>query len=541
MTDQYIIGLDFGTASARGVRIDLATGLQEDAAEVFYRHGTMVAALADGRALPPGYALQNADDYLDAAESILRTLGSGRHVAGIGVDATASSPLPCRADGTPLSRLRPDAPHAYVKLWKHAAAQRHAEALNSRGGAYLDNFGGRLSGEWLLAKAAEIAADDPSLWHSADRFIESGDWIVWMLTGEEVRSLDFAAYKVQYLAGRGYPAAVPGLAGKLAPPHPAGTSAGGLGAAFRDKTGILGPAAVAVAAIDSHAVLPAVNATAPGTLVGAIGTSAAYLLVAGHVAPLPAGMESVADGAALPGVAVYEAGQAAFGDVLGWFVGAFPRGADAAESFARYNAAAAGLAPGTHPVLALDWWGGNRVPHADSGLSGLLVGLNLSTSGEAIYRALIEGLCFGTRTVCELMAAGGLPVDRLVLTSGLPRRNPLVVQIMADVLGRAVEVPTLDNPTAVGAAIHGAVAAGVVADFAEGGRRFGASAAETVRPNVRNAAVYDALFAEYRRLSADETVRSTMKNLGSIATQLFKPRDEGQDGDGGRYAGARSG
>ena len=173
-----------------------------------------------GGLCPPGFALQEAADYLEAAEIILTAIGAGRNVAGIGVDFTASSPMPAFADGRALSEVMPDDPHAYVKLWKHAAAQSYAEAINGRGGSYLANFGGKVSGEWLLAKAAQIATEAPDVWRRCDKFIEAGDWLVWRLTGREARSLDFAAYKAQYESSVGYPDGIaPGLSEKLSDPR----------------------------------------------------------------------------------------------------------------------------------------------------------------------------------------------------------------------------------------------------------------------------------------------------------------------------------
>jgi L-ribulokinase len=515
----HLIGLDFGSESARGVLLD-PTGAELAHAVHRYRHGILTAALPDGTPLPPGFALQVPADYLAAAEALLATLGRGREVAGIGVDFTASSPLPALADGTPLAALHPGRPHAYVKLWKHAAAQPWAEAINARGGAFLADFGGRLSGEWLIPKAAQLAAEAPDLWAETARFIEAGDWLVWQLTGREARSLDFAAYKAQHLPGAGYPAdRVPGLAARLAPPFAPGAAAGALTPDWRRRTGIAGPARVAVAMIDSHAVLPAVGATAPGAFVGALGTSAAFLLLAGAPRPLPPGLEGAAFGAALPGLWCAEAGQAAFGDTLAWFAKAFPLAADPAENFARHAAAAAAVPPGSGGLLALDWFGGNRVPHGDPALSGLLAGLTLAATPAAIYRALAEALAFGTRAILDTAAEGGLPVDRIILTSGLADANPFLVQIMTDVMARPVEIPVLANATCVGAAIHGAVAAGVVPDFAAGAARFGARTSRAFHPDPAAAAAYPAFYAEYRRLAADPELAQALHALRRLGSR----------------------
>jgi L-ribulokinase len=514
----YLIGLDYGTESARGILLNAQSGAIEASHTHAYRHHILTGALPDGSPLPPGWALQVAPDYTEAAAAILGALGRDKPIDGIGLGFTASTPLPARADGTPLSALYPGEPHAYVKLWKHQAAQPWADRINARGGAFLRNFGGKVSGEWLLAKAAQLAEEAPHLWEAADRFIEAGDWLVWQLTGQEARSLGLAAYKAQYLPGIGYPRdVVPGLLEKMSEPKPVGTAAGSLSAEWRERTGIRGEAIVAIAVIDSHVVMPAAGAVETGTLVGALGTSAVFLLLDDQPRGLPAGIEGVARDGVLPGFWCYEAGQAGFGDTLAWFVRTFPRAERLDENFAAYNAAAARLRPGENHLVALDWWNGCRVPLGDSAVSGLLLGLNLRTTGADLYRALLESLCFGARSILDHLAAGGAPIERVILTSGLARNNALLMQLMADILQREVQVPQIAHATAVGAAIHGAVAAGVVADYAEGARRWSAKEQLHYRPAAEAARPYQALYEQYRKLSQDAIVRTSMHKLNGAA------------------------
>lgn len=519
MSRAYLVGLDYGTESARGVVIDALSGEHVARHTHVYRHGVMARALPDGTALPRGWALQDAGDYLEAAAEILTALGRGRTIEAIGIGFTASSPLPATQAGAALSQRYPGEPHAYVKLWKHAAAQPYADAINARGGAFLANFGGKLSGEWLLAKAAQIAGEAPQLWKQTERFIEAGDWLVWQLTGCEVRSLGFAAYKAQYSADAGYPAGiVPDLAAKLSAPYRIGSAAGTLCEAWRQRTGIGGRAVVAVAVIDSHVVLPAVGGIASGSFVAALGTSAVYLYLAHAFRPLPPGIEGVAWDGSIRDTWCYEAGQAGFGDTLAWFVKTFPRAGGTAESFRSYNAAAAELKAGANHLLALDWWNGNRVPLADSGLSGLVLGLTAQTTAVDIYRALLEALSFGARTVLDVFLSGGFGIERIILTSGLAHHNPLLVQIMADVFERSVEVPEIADATAVGAAIHGAVAAGLVADFAAGAQAFGAHAFTVFDPRPQNFSAYRALYANYRTLCTQPGVQAAMHALNAQTT-----------------------
>ncbi|MEW4402099.1 ribulokinase [Agrobacterium tumefaciens] len=512
MAETYLIGIDFGSESARGIIVNSQTGIQEGHFVHPYSHGILTDALR-GHALPANFVLQVPEDYTEAAEAILSALGRGRTIDGIGIDFTASSPMPARADGTALSELFPNDPHAYVKLWKHSA-QAQADAINGRGGQYLENFGGKLSGEWMIAKAAQLSAEAPALWDETQRFIEAGDWLVWQLTGNEMRSLDFASYKAQFSPASGYPKdVVCGLASRLTEPLQVGSRAGVLTEAWRRRTGIEGKAVVAVAVIDSHVVLPAVGAVEPGVFVGALGTSAGFLILDGEGRGLPPGLEGAAYGAVLPDLWCYEAGQAAFGDMLAWYVKTFPRDPDLSTNFASYNAAAEVLEPGEGGVMALDWFSGNRIPLADSSLSGLLIGLNLKTTSAGIYRSLIEALCFGTKSILDMALDSGVPIHRVIMTSGLTRNNPFLVQTMADVLGRTIEVPDVENPTALGAAIHGAVAAGIVGSFADAANRLGAKSLRKFEPNTDRAAAYELLYCEYRRLAADEEIRRAMRAL----------------------------
>jgi L-ribulokinase len=462
------------------------------------------------------------DDWLDAAEHLLARLAAavpaGGTVVGIGVDTTASTPLPTAADGTPLARAHPDTPHALAKLWKHHAAQPQADRLDALGGGHLARTGGRTSCEWLPAKAAELAEGAPDLWAETARFVECGDWLVWQLTGREARSACQAGYKAHRVDGA-WPAEldrlVPGLTDRLAEPLPVGTAAGPLTEAWRRRTGLPGTSTVAVATIDAHAAVPAVGVAEPGVLVGALGTSACYLLMADHLAEAPGIAGAVEDGV-IPGWWGYETGQAGFGDVLDWFVRRFCADEAPETAFARLTEAATTLAPGQCGLVALDWLNGARTPFVDPELSGLLLGLTLRTTPVDIWRALLEGLCFGARRVVETMVEAGLPVDRVVLTSGLAERNPLLLRLFADIVGRPVTVPEVAEATARGAAIHGALAAGVYPDFAAATAALGPRTARTIDPDPEAAAVYDRLYAIYRAESDRFAATDTMAGLRAL-------------------------
>ena len=416
-----------------------------------------------------------------------------------------------------MERDYPNNPHAYVKLWKHGRTQPFAEQINNRNTTLMEHYGHRVSGEGFLAKAAEICELAPSIWHGSAKLMEVGDWIVWQLTGSERRSLDFACFKAMYSDEEGYPAAVvEGLEQKLSEPHRVGRAAGHLSNSWIARCGIRGNPVMSVACIDAHAVLPAVGVTSGSMLVGALGTSSGFLALSGERRVSPPGYGVAAFGAALPDIWCCEAGQAAFGDMLSWLVKSFARTPNVRDDFEWYNMKAEQLAPGCGGLLAIDWFGGNRVPYADMSLSGLLIGLRVGTTAPEIYRAFVESLAFGVRGIFERGQGSGIEIERVILTSSLARNNKFLVQTIADVLARQVEVPDIDGATAMGAAIYAAVAGGVVSSFSEGADRFGCHRSSLFEPIASRASICDRLYQSYVALSADEKIIGIMRQLHSI-------------------------
>ncbi|WP_426131831.1 FGGY-family carbohydrate kinase [Pararhizobium sp. PWRC1-1] len=512
---RYLIGMDFGTASVRGVLIDIASGVQLDSAVSDYRNGLIDKRLSDGSRLPHGSALHMPSDYLVCCQNVLSRLGGNRKIVGIGIAATASSPLPTSANGSLLVEKYPANSNALIKLWKHGLAQHHAEQINKK--LSVTRPGASVSGEGLLAKALELQIEAPDIWQDAERYIEVGDWLVWQLTGRECRSLDFACYKALYSYDNGYPSdeVVPGLSSRVIAPTSVGQVAGYLTEAWLARTGILGDPIVSVASIDSHAVLPAVSAEFDGTFVGVLGTSSGFLRGGGVPGNVPAGYEAGAYGAALPNSWCCEAGQAAFGDMLGWFVQTFPSAGNAEIDFQWYNDQAAMLDAAEGQMLALDWFGGNRVPFADNALSGLLMGLKITTTPVEIYQALVECLSFGIKSIIERAEVDGYSVEQPILTGTVALENPFIVQTICDVLGRMVNVADIRFASASGAAIHAAVASGVISDFAEGYQRFGCKSFKKFAPNPPRSKIYRDVYPNYLALASDPILLHVMRTLSA--------------------------
>jgi L-ribulokinase len=516
-TDRYVVGVDYGTLSGRAVVVRVDDGTEMGASTYAYPHAVIDDTLpATGRSLPPDWALQDPADYREvlrhAVPAAIAEAGvDPEQVVGIGIDFTACTVLPATADGTPLAELSRwrDRPHAYVKLWKHHAAQPHADRINAvaheRGEPWIGRYGGKISAEWAYAKALQVLEEDPEVYAAADRWIEAADWIVWQLCGVETRNACTAGYKAIYQDGR-YPAADylaalnPDFAGFVAkldgPIASLGARAGGLTAHAAGWTGLPPGIAVAVANVDAHVTAAAADALGAGHLVAIMGTSTCHILNGDRLAEVP-GMCGVVDGGVSDGSWGYEAGQSGVGDIFGWFVEhAAPAGY---ADHATLAAEAAKQPVGGHGLIALDWWSGNRSLLVNHELSGAIVGLSLATRPPDIYRALLESTAYGTRMIIEAFEAAELPVHDLTVAGGLAT-NRLLMQIYADVTGRPLNLVASDQGPALGSAIHAAVAAGCYPDVAAAAGAMARVHRDVYRPDPAAAKAYDPLYAEYRSL-----------------------------------------
>jgi L-ribulokinase len=522
--DACVVGIDFGTLSGRALVVRVADGAELGSAVHEYSRGVIDATLpASGRALPPDWALQDPEDYLDVLRNAVPAAVSEAgvdpaQVIGISTDFTACTVLPVLSDGTPLCEFAElaDRPHAYPKLWKHHAGQPQADRITelarSRGEPWLARYGGKISAEWQFAKALQVLEEDPDVYRLTQRWIEAADWIVWQLTGAETRNVCTAGYKGIFQDGR-YPsrdylaALNPGFAGfaddKLAHPLlPLGSRAGSLTARAASWTGLPEGIAVAAGNVDAHVTAPAANALAPGQMTIIMGTSNCHIMNCGVLAEVP-GMCGVVDGGIVAGSWGYEAGQTGVGDIFAWFADHAVPPEYHAEASRRgltvhelLSAEAATQSPGEHGLIALDWLNGNRSVLVDHHLSGAVVGLTLATRAPDIYRALLEATAFGTRVIIDAFQAGGVPVTELVIAGGL-MRNELLMQIYSDVTGRPLRLATSAQAPALGSAIHAAVAAGAYPDVPTAASAMGRASAIAYTPDPRAVGVYDEVYAEY--------------------------------------------
>ncbi|MCY8874907.1 ribulokinase [Bacillus spizizenii] len=529
----YTIGVDFGTLSGRAVLVHVETGEELASAVKEYRHAVIDTVLPKtGHKLPRDWSLQDPADYLEVLETTIPSLleqtdVEPKDIIGIGIDFTACTILPVDSTGQPLCMLPEyeEEPHSYVKLWKHHAAQKHADRLNQiaeeEGEAFLQRYGGKISSEWMIPKVMQIAEEAPHIYEAADRIIEAADWIVYQLCGSLKRSNCTAGYKAIWSEKAGYPSE--DFFGKLNPLmktitndklagsiHSVGEKAGGLTEKMAQLTGLLPGTAVAVANVDAHVSVPAVGITEPGKMLMIMGTSTCHVLLGDEVQIVP-GMCGVVDNGILPGYAGYEAGQSCVGDHFDWFVKTCVPQAYREEAEEKnigvhelLSEKANLQAPGESGLLALDWWNGNRSTLVDADLTGMLLGMTLLTKPEEIYRALVEATAYGTRMIIETFKESGVPIEELYAAGGIAEKNPFVMQIYADVTNMDIKISGSPQAPALGSAIFGALAAGKenggYDDIKEAAAHMGKLKDISYTPNAENAAVYEKLYAEYKEL-----------------------------------------
>jgi len=527
---KYAIGVDFGTESGRALLVDVATGRELSSSVYKYANGVIDETLPDtGERLEPDWALQDPNDYIEVFKqtipAVIKESGvDPQDVIGIGVDFTACTMMPVKADGTPLCFL-PEwrgNPHSWVKLWKHHAAQPEADKINetarARGESWLDRYGGKISSEWFFSKTLQILDEAPEVYDAADRLLEATDWVIWQLTGVETRNSCTAGYKAMWSKREGFPdnayfAALDPRLGDVIDTKMTrdiksiGSKAGELTAEAAGWTGLQPGTAVAIANVDAHVAVPATTVVETGRMVMIMGTSICHMVLGDEEKLIPGICGYVEDGI-LPGLFGYEAGQSCVGDHLAWFVEncvpaayereAKERGIDIHELL---EEKAAKLKPGESGLLALDWWNGNRSVLVDVDLTGMLLGATLLTKPEEIYRALIEATAYGTRVIVDAFDDNGVPVNELVACGGLPERNKLLMQIYADVTGREIKVSASAQTPALGSAMFGAVAAGEAAggydSIYDAAPKMSYLQDETFKPNPEAQEVYEKLFAEY--------------------------------------------
>ena len=555
----YTIGLDFGTNSVRCLIVDVTDGRELSTAVYEYPTGEA------GIILDPAdhnLARQDPADYLKGTKATIKTaIAQAKkavknfkpgQVIGIGIDTTGSTPIPVDKNGTPLSMLKEfkGNPNACAWLWKdhtgHAEAAEITRLAEKEQPQYLAKCGGTYSSEWFFSKILHCLRTDPKVFDAACTWVEHADWLPAVLTGTEApnklrRCRCAAGHKAMFNDDwGGYPDEAflskfdPKL-GRLRKTlsdqtYAVDQKAGLLTDEWAKRLGLPARIPVAMGAFDAH--LGAVGSgIREGVLVKIIGTSTCDMVVAPSGTKLPdiPGICGIVDGSVLPGHFGLEAGQSAVGDIFNWFVNYIQPGGAKAGSHKALTERAAKLKPGQSGLLALDWNNGNRTVLVDQRLTGLLLGQTLHTRPEEIYRALIEATAFGAMTIINRFEEYGVKVSEVINCGGIAEKNPLLMQIYADVTGREMKISRSAQSCALGACIAGAVVAGKKAGgydrFADAQAAMCGIKDVTYKPIARNNKAYRQLYALYNQLHDAFGVRDSSGKLANVMKELLSIKD----------------
>lgn len=529
---KYSIGVDYGSESARALLLNVDTGEEVISEMMTYPHVVMTEMLPCGKKLEPFWALQHPKDYIDVLDCIIPKIieKSGvdaEDIIGLGIDFTACTILPMKKDGTPLCYLDEfkGNPHAYVKLWKHHAAQDEANKLNeianNMGEKFISRYGRKISSEWFIPKVWQILNEDPNVYDATDKFIEATDWVIMQLTGKETRNSCTAGYKAVWHKQEGFPKKefLKALDSRLenlfedkydCEVTSLGEKAGELTEEMAKKFGLKAGMPIAIANVDAHVAVPAMGVTEPGKMVMIMGTSTCSMVLSNKEVVVPGICGYVEDGI-IPGLYGYEAGQSAVGDIFAWFVNncvaqSYINEADKLgmniHEFLTMKAEK--LNPGDSGLLALDWLNGNRTVLVDTDLTGLILGLNLNTKPEEIYRALIESTAYGHKKIVDTFVEHGIEINELYVCGGLPQKNRMLIQIYADVTNLPIRISKSTQTPALGSAMFGAVVAGKenggFESIDEAARIIPKLLDEVITPIEKNVEVYSKIYSHYDRL-----------------------------------------
>ena len=546
--DKYVIGLDYGTDSVRTVVVNTANG--KIAGTSVFEYPRWKKGLYCNPSL--NQFRQHPLDYIEGMEESVKNAlkGLGReiidNIVGITVDTTGSTPVAVNREGIPLSMTREfeNDPDAMFILWKdHTAVNEAAEINNiarSWGGEDYTKFeGGVYSSEWFWAKILHILRINEKVRKSAWSWVEHCDWIPALLTGMTdplrlKRSRCAAGHKAMWHEKFGglppeeflvkIDPLLAGLRDRLfTETYTCDIAAGNLSEEWAARLGLSTKVKVGVGAFDAH--LGAVGGEiTPYQLVKVMGTSTCDMVIAPMEEAgdkLVAGICGQVDGSILPGMLGLEAGQSAFGDVYAWFAKLLMwpveeiisgmtwidksirekiREEVAESMIAELSKAAEKIKDEETALVALDWLNGRRTPFANQELKGAITGITLGSDAPRIFRALVEATAFGAKMINDRFISEGVKIDGVIAIGGVAKKNPFVMQIVADVLNVPIRVASSDQTVALGAAMAASVVAGVHPDMTAAQKAMGGGFEKVYKPDPVSARRYETLFKKYKKL-----------------------------------------
>jgi len=544
---KYTIGVDFGTLSARAVLVNVENGNEISSSAFDYPDKVIENFIPKTKIkLKENWALQNPNDYLLALEKTIKAVLKiskikKEEIIGLAIDFTASTIVALDENNQPMCNNEKyyNNPHAWVKLWKHHAAQKYANELNilaeKKNAAWLKRYGGKISSEWMFPKILQVIREDLDFYKNIDNFLEATDWVTSILTGNIIRSTCVSGYKGIYHHKDGFvdndflkelDVNLDNIVGNKIKGElkNIGEKAGNLTNEWADKLGLSPNVIVAVGNVDAHVSSPAVKVLKPGQMLMIMGTSTCDILISEKEKYVP-GMCGVAYNGSIPGYFAYESGQSAVGDIFAWFVDNFASRKIEEEAKEKnisihnlLEEKASKLKVGESGLLAIDWFGGNRSILVDADVSGIIFGMNLSTKPWEIYRALIEATAFGKKVIIDNFIKHGIDINELFVCGGLPNKNKMLVQIYADILNMEIKIADSNHTPALGSAIFASVAAGYYKNIFDASNKMGKIKSESVKPILENVLKYEKIYQEFKKVhdTYGYDKNSIVKNLKKI-------------------------
>jgi len=547
MNNKYVIGLDYGSDSARAIIVDSATG------EILATSVKYYPRWKEGKYCNPAINQyrQHPQDYIDVLEASVKDVlsqcpkGTAEKVVGMAFDTTGSTPAFTDETGTPLAMYPEFAenPNAMFVLWKDHTAVQEAKEINDLCKKWEIDYtayeGGVYSSEWFWAKALHILREEPSLKDKAFSIVEYCEWLPALITGvnkskDIVRSRCACGHKAMWheswggLPSEEFLTTLDPLLGGFRKnlfkeTKTADKAVGKLSKDWADRLGLTTNVIVGGGAYDCH--MGAVGAgVTPHTLVRVLGTSTCDIMVASYDEignNRIKGICGQVDGSVIPGMIGLEAGQSGFGDIYAWFkhVLEFPIKNILANSdlidaeikeklisemceqiIPSLTKEAEKIPIEESTILATDWMNGRRTPDANQLLKGSITGLTLGSSAPRIFRALVEATAFGTKAITDRFIEEGVSIDNVIGIGGIALKSPFVMQTISDVLNMPIKVCKTDQACALGAAMFAATAAGVYDKIESAIAVMNSGFEKEYQPNVENSKKYNEIYRKYVKL-----------------------------------------
>lgn len=565
MAERYVIGVDYGTDSVRSIVVDADSGREVTSSVFNYRRWR------DGLFCNPSknQFRQHPLDYVEGLETTikecLQLAGDTvrRSIKAISVDTTGSTPVAVDKSGTPLALLPgfENNPNAMFVLWKDHTSTKEATEINQHAVKFRTNYlqfvGGIYSSEWFWAKLLHVLREDESVREACYSWVEHCDWIPFLLTGGNdvhamKRGVCSAGHKALWAEEFGglppddfFSSLDPGLKGFTSrlfkDTYTSDKPAGRISKEWSERLGISSDVVIGVGAFDCH--MGAVGGQIePYHLSKVMGTSTCDMMVVPTNemnGKLVRGICGQVDGSIIPGMIGLEAGQSAFGDTYAWFKGILQWPidnllksstvitADVADKLKEelseklipeLTRRASALPIEIDDELAVDWLNGRRTPDANQLLKGMLSGLSLGTDAPRIFKAWVEGTCFGAKAIVDRFNKEGVPVKGLIGLGGVARKSPYIMQVMADVMNMPIRIHRSEQTCALGAAMFAATAAGIYPKVEHAMNAMGQGFDLEYKPNPSNVSVYSKRYQKY--LEAGAGLEGKFNSLTEVDTAI---------------------